>query len=69
MKFGTEDYKDGCERSFLGNDLMRQDDIILSTKDDILRVCENCNCQSVCIENLDWVKNKTIQDIAKEFRE
>ena len=67
MKFGEWVFKNNkeCNPAELDNDsLLRWDNIVLKTKQDIYSVCTDCLNQKECIETLTWIRGPFL-DIKK----
>lgn len=58
MKFWQEKFNDGCKWTFLENDILRQDDVILATTDDVKNNCAECLKMTDCLQMMIWLKRE-----------
>ena len=65
MRFWEKQYTEWCKVTFFDDTLLREDNVILHIKEDIYRVCCECNKQKICVANLERVKRVGIIALMK----
>lgn len=58
MKFWQQKFNDWCEWTFLGDDMLRQDDVILATTDDVKSNCAECIKMTDCLQMMIRLKRE-----------